>query len=389
MPGTFSEDYSSSSVKVFLGGTCNNSQWREQLKNNLAASVGWFDPVVSDWQPEDQAIEVQVREQSDYVLYVISPLMTGVYSIAEAIDDSHRKPSKIIFTVLDSEMGATWPAAQRKSLSAVEAMLKRNGAVVLDNLNQVADFLNTEGIHRVTTPSMEDKKWSALVTKKEKWHPPEGLFKKSAKTIADTLIRASKDKRQAISRLQFYINRAGHNLTAGDLNRLEEAKKLIQKHYDKLRVSQEDDASPVRVVVIQGNPKYIRGNPKAKEFYLDIKAYIEKQGGIVSFDPGEPMTIPKVKADIWIGHSRGCDRLRFAPDGVKTIALGSSDKNAINDPEDNAITFTGKPDPNWKPNDHHFTLTDAMKKAIDTAIHEVNASMVVSQECDRPPSARW
>lgn len=385
MPGTFSEDYSSSSVKVFLGGTCNNSQWRDRLKKELIVSVGWFDPVVPDWKPEDQVIERQVRESSDYTLYVISPLMTGVYSIAEVVDDSHRRPNQTPFTLLDSELGTTWTTGERRSLDAVAEMLKRNGAIVLDNLAQVADFLNTKGIELATTPSMEAKKWSDDVTKKEKWHPPEDFFKKSASSIANGLIKASKDKRQAIARLQFYINRAGKNLSTSDKKKLDTAKLLIQKHYDKLTASKEDRTDKtLTVVIIQGNPKYIRGNPTAKAFYESIRKYLESAGCEVSFDPGEPYTLPKT-ADIWIGHSRGTDRLRFAPKTVTVLAFGSSIDGAINHPEDNAVKKT------WKgeaPNAYHFTFTDEMRSAIDKVIAGTQQPSV-SQEDILPPSAKW
>lgn len=381
MPGIFSEDYESSSIKVFLGGTTNNSQWRKTLKDNLVACVGWFDPVCEDWTEEDQEIEKQVRETTDYTLYVISPVMLGVYSIAEAVDDSHRKPSKIIFTTMKEERGATWSVQESMSMDAVSDMLRRNGAVVLDNLAQVADFLNTKGIELATTPSMEGKKWSGDV--KEKWHPPEDFFKKSASTIANGLIKASKDKRQAIARLQFYINRAGKNLSSSDRKKLDTAKGLIQKHYDTLTASKEGyEDKPITAVIIQGNPKYIRGNSVAKAFYESIRKYLESQGVEVSFDPGEAYTTPKV-ADIWIGHSRGTDRLRFAPKGVTTIAFGADVPGAVNDPLDKTLRpGTGIPDV------HHFTLTDEMKEAIDKAVAGIQHG-TVSQEELLPPSAKW
>ena len=36
--------------KVFLGGTCNGSTWREELIPIL--EINYFNPVVSDWTPE-------------------------------------------------------------------------------------------------------------------------------------------------------------------------------------------------------------------------------------------------------------------------------------------------------------------------------------------------
>ena len=46
-----------------------------------------------------------------------------------------------------------------------------------------------------------------------KWHPEKGLFlKKDPEYIADYLIKNSTDLKQAMSRLVFYMNRAGENL---------------------------------------------------------------------------------------------------------------------------------------------------------------------------------
>ncbi len=71
--------------------------------------------------------------------------------------------------------------------------------------------------------------WSADVT--EKWHPPEGFFEKSAEAIASGLKRASKDLKQAMSRLNFYVNRAGKNLSSDDRERLELAKEKLHASY--------------------------------------------------------------------------------------------------------------------------------------------------------------
>lgn len=77
-------------------------------------------------------------------------------------------------------------------------------------------------------------------------------------------------------------------------------------------------------VIVKGNPKYIT-DPKVKNkadaFYSRIKVIMEQKGYRVSYDAGEERTRPDVTADVWIAHSRGIDRLRFAPDGVRTYAL--------------------------------------------------------------------
>ena len=76
---------------------------------------------------------------------------------------------------------------------------------------------------------LTEKQWFGDV--KPKWHPPEGFFAGSATSIASGLKAASKDLKQARARLNFYINRAGSNLSQDDSERLETAKEKLQNLY--------------------------------------------------------------------------------------------------------------------------------------------------------------
>ena len=68
--------------------------------------------------------------------------------------------------------------------------------------------------------------WSHKV--KTHYHPPEGLFTKSAHVIAKVLRKESADAGQAIRRLSFYINRAGHNLSSAARRKLHQAMRLLE-----------------------------------------------------------------------------------------------------------------------------------------------------------------
>ncbi len=106
---------------------------------------------------------------------------------------------------------------------------------------------------------------------------------------------------------------------------------------------------------------FIKDNPDAESFYNELGKYLARQGVDVSYDPGEPYTSPE-PADIWIGHSRGVDRLRFAPDDTQTIGLSAPHyEGAILHPKD-------EPEVGKEPTKFHFMLTDEMKKAIDEAV---------------------
>ena len=127
-------------TKVFLGGTCNNSTWIDKLIPLL--KIDYFNPVVDDWTPECQDEEIRQRESCDYCLYTITPKMTGVYSIAEVVDDSNKRPEKTILCVLDEDDENSFSETQIKSLKQVKEMVKNNGSNVFDSLEDIASFLN-------------------------------------------------------------------------------------------------------------------------------------------------------------------------------------------------------------------------------------------------------
>ncbi len=128
--------------KVFLGGTCNESTWRNDLIKMLR--IDYFNPVVDDWTTECMDEELRQRELCDYCLYVITPKMTGVYSIAEVVDDSNKKPNETMFCFLKTEDGVeSFTPSQIKSLNSVGSMVSRNGGLFLTNLEEVASWLNS------------------------------------------------------------------------------------------------------------------------------------------------------------------------------------------------------------------------------------------------------
>jgi len=125
---------------VFLGGTCNNSSWREKLIPQL--KINFFNPVVPNWTPECQAEEIRQRKECDFCLYVITPKMTGVYSIAEVVDDSNKQPNKTVFCYLTEDENKVFEAHQIKALNATGKLIAANGGKFLTSLEDVALYLN-------------------------------------------------------------------------------------------------------------------------------------------------------------------------------------------------------------------------------------------------------
>jgi len=125
--------------KVFLGGTVD-SKWRDVLIPKL--KIDYFNPLVDDWTEDDYQEELKQREICDYCLYVITPRMTGVYSIAEVIDDSNKRPDKTLFLFVEADGKKTFEESQIKSLKKVAQMIVDNGAKYFESFQDLIKFLN-------------------------------------------------------------------------------------------------------------------------------------------------------------------------------------------------------------------------------------------------------
>ncbi|MEN9444167.1 MAG: hypothetical protein RIS47_1057 [Bacteroidota bacterium] len=129
-------------AKVFLGGTVNGSMWRDYVMPKL--KIDYFNPVVKEWTEADYQRELSEREHCDYCVYVITPKMTGVYSIAEVIDDSNKRPTKTLYCVIIKDEGLEFSPVQSKSLRAVGKMVEINGGKWFDSLDDMVTYLNSK-----------------------------------------------------------------------------------------------------------------------------------------------------------------------------------------------------------------------------------------------------
>lgn len=108
--------------KVFLGGTWNGDTWRDELIPML--KIPYFNPVVEDWNEESRAEETRQKDLCGIHLYVITEKMTGVYSIAEAVESAHRDSVVTLFTFYPSSF---FSFSQLASLEMVAEMIRKHG----------------------------------------------------------------------------------------------------------------------------------------------------------------------------------------------------------------------------------------------------------------------
>jgi hypothetical protein len=128
--------------KVFLGGTCAESTWRNDLIPLLR--VNYFNPVVDNWTSECQKIEKEEKnDKCNIHLYVITSEMQGFFSIAEIIDSLHEESK---FTIANFYTKG-FTEKQKYSIKAILQMIADHGGWGLSDFSLIdlAGLINEWG----------------------------------------------------------------------------------------------------------------------------------------------------------------------------------------------------------------------------------------------------
>lgn len=137
-------------LKIFLGGTCASSTWRDELIEKLDDSkIETFNPVVPNWTPECQAEEDLHRETDDICLYVITPEGEGFYSFVEVTDDSNKRPERTVLCVLMEANNKKFEGHMQKCVLKTMKLIASNGVFIANNLTDLANYLNNYEIKHV------------------------------------------------------------------------------------------------------------------------------------------------------------------------------------------------------------------------------------------------
>ena len=130
-------------MRVFLGGTINGSTWRNSLIPMLErAGIEYFNPVVENWTEEARKTEELEKMRAEIRLYTLTPKMTGVFSIAEIVDDSNKFPNKTLCLSIENDGGEIYTAAQYKSITSVFKLIEKNGVTVFRDMTSLVEFMN-------------------------------------------------------------------------------------------------------------------------------------------------------------------------------------------------------------------------------------------------------
>lgn len=132
---------------VFLGGTVGDTTWRDEIIQKL--TIPYFNPVVEIWTEECRVKEELAKKEAEIHLYVISPKMTGSYSIAEMCASAFIERYKTVVVVFLNEDGEhKFADSQIKSNNAIIELLKDKcycqELAWFDTLDEAANYINNK-----------------------------------------------------------------------------------------------------------------------------------------------------------------------------------------------------------------------------------------------------
>ena len=117
--------------RFFLGGTTAGTNWREKVIPEIEKmGCTYFNPIVPDWTPECIEMENEEKENKcNAFLYILTPEMKGIYSVAEIIDSTWKCVNSgngfVYFGILGDK--EKWGDEMWRSLMAVLEMVKSIG----------------------------------------------------------------------------------------------------------------------------------------------------------------------------------------------------------------------------------------------------------------------
>lgn len=147
---------------IFLGGT-NSSNWRDAFIEHVKVinpRLKCFNPVVENWTSRNRLIEDMVKDSAKYHVYVITPSINGVYSIAEMMASSFEKRANTYICMLEEDKNSDgdivkFDPEMERSLLATFDLAKSYGAIKCESINEMIlkitdDFMNTPIIRTVS-----------------------------------------------------------------------------------------------------------------------------------------------------------------------------------------------------------------------------------------------
>lgn len=137
---------------VYLGGTCIKSpflwDWRMDFIRMLNDSVKYYDPFVRKWEenwPDVNKTEDNdnKRNESKYCVFVFTSDIIGVYSVAQAVEDSiKRENGTVLVAFVDYREKFEKDTHFIRSMKSALNLCESNGAIICESIQDMAKIIN-------------------------------------------------------------------------------------------------------------------------------------------------------------------------------------------------------------------------------------------------------
>ena len=187
----------------------------------------FFKEVDKGWKSKEEKKDKKKKEGEDKELWV--------KNVQEEVKEKQKgeKPAKPVVKIEKEGslegFSKDWEKTLNRIVKAIVSNLARNNS---SGVKSQIDLLKQSCADlEALLEDFRDKKSHIVSAVREiiAYKPPEGLFKEPGTQIAKQLLADAKSAGQAMQRLNFYINRAGSNLSEADMKRLNAAKKIISE----------------------------------------------------------------------------------------------------------------------------------------------------------------
>jgi hypothetical protein len=136
-----------SSVNVFLGGSCNPTNWRQTVAIPLLerANATYYNPQVKEWYPALIEEEARAKDTASILFFVIDGKTRAIASMLEVAENIAAKEKEVVLVICDvpsdtSIEGEKVTAIELKDLNRGRAYLAdiahRHGVVVYSSVHQ-------------------------------------------------------------------------------------------------------------------------------------------------------------------------------------------------------------------------------------------------------------
>lgn len=132
-------------IKVFLGGTCNGSKWRENFVSTDKIEYFHYDETLpSPSQEVDQhQLLLNKSRPCHILLHVLTPMSIDPLNIAVLISDSIKQPKKTILIIVKEDRDYCFDVQAWMMLETIKEMVVSNGAKCLDSFKEAIEYITS------------------------------------------------------------------------------------------------------------------------------------------------------------------------------------------------------------------------------------------------------